>query len=174
MDIAPPSTSGAPEAYRPCVGAVIINREGLLWIGRRAEARQDAEGTGRWWQMPQGGIDAQEDPAIAVIREVREETGLVSVTVAAALDEWLTYDLPPSLIGKAWGGRFRGQRQQWFLVEFFGSDAEVCLDPGPGHAREFDDWRWARPQEVLEAIVPFKRPVYARVLDWLATRPQAR
>jgi len=163
-----------PTAYRPCVGAIIRNPLGQIWIGRRAEAEQDAEGTGLWWQMPQGGIDADEDPQRAAVREVREETGIVSVTVTGALDEWLTYDVPPALIGKAWGGRFRGQRQRWFLLDFHGDEAEVTLDPGPGHAREFDAWRWADADEVLEAIVPFKRPVYARVLAWLATQPVRR
>jgi putative (di)nucleoside polyphosphate hydrolase len=163
-----------PSAYRPCVGAVIRNPQGLIWIGRRAEAEHDAEGTGLWWQMPQGGIDGDEDPRVAVVREVREETGLVSVTVTAVLDEWLTYDVPSALIGKAWGGRFRGQRQQWFLLDFHGRDTEVSLEPAPGHAREFDAWRWAGPDEVLHAIVPFKRPVYARVLEWLATQPLRR
>jgi len=121
--------------------------------------------------MPQGGIDAGEDPHVAVVREVREETGIVSVTVTAAVEEWLTYDVPPALIGKAWGGRFRGQRQQWFLLDFHGHDSEVSLDTAPGHSREFDDWRWAGSDEVLNAIVPFKRPVYARVLAWLSAQP---
>ena len=160
-----------PTAYRPCVGAVIRNPRGLIWIGRRAEAEQDAEGTGLWWQMPQGGIDADEDPRAAVVREVREETGIVSVRIAAECEDWLTYDVPESLIGKAWGGRFRGQRQKWFVLDFQGIDAEVSVDPAPGHAREFDAWRWAVSSDVLDAIVPFKRPVYARVLAWLATLP---
>lgn len=163
-----------PHAYRPCVGAVIRNPDGLIWIGRRAEAEQDAEGTGLWWQMPQGGIDADEDPGVAVVREVREETGIVSVRVTAAFDEWLTYDVPAALVGRAWGGRYRGQRQKWFLLDFHGRDSEVVLDPGPGHAREFDAWRWAGRDEVLDAIVPFKRAVYARVLDWLAAQPPIR
>jgi putative (di)nucleoside polyphosphate hydrolase len=167
-------TPPAPTAYRPCVGAIIRNRQGRIWIGRRAEAEHDAEGTGLWWQMPQGGIDAGEDPHVAVVREVREETGIVSVTVTASVEEWLTYDVPSALMGKAWGGRFRGQRQKWFLLDFHGHDAEVALDPLPGHVREFDAWRWAGSDEVIDAIVPFKRPVYARVLEWLSAQPGRR
>jgi putative (di)nucleoside polyphosphate hydrolase len=154
--------------YRPCVGIMVVNRDGKIWIGRRADVPQDAEGPGSWWQMPQGGIDEAEDPAAAALRELREETGIVSVEPLAATTEWLTYDLPPSLVGKAWGGRYRGQQQKWFALRFCGDDSEVRIDPPAGHQREFDAWRWADVGELIPLIVPFKRDVYVKVLAELA------
>ena len=149
--------------YRPCVGIMVLNRDGLVWIGRRHDAPGDAEGPGAWWQMPQGGIDENEDPGKAALRELEEETGIRSVTVIAESSVWYTYDLPEKLRPKAWGGRYRGQRQKWFAVRFSGADAEVSLDR-PGHPPEFDAWRWARPDELLGLIVPFKRGVYEKVV----------
>ena len=99
--------------YRRCVGQMVINADGLVWVGCRADAKNDAEGRGAWWQMPQGGIDDGEDPAAAALRELYEETNIRSVSLIAEHPEWVNYDLPPDLIGKAWGGRFRGQKQIW-------------------------------------------------------------
>jgi putative (di)nucleoside polyphosphate hydrolase len=154
--------AGAITAYRPCVGVMLINRQGLVWIGRRFDKQND-EGTGRWWQMPQGGIDASEDAQLAAIRELAEETAVRSVEVVAEAPGWYTYDLPPHLIGKSWNGRYRGQTQKWFALRFLGEDSEIDLAP-PGHKREFDQWRWAPMDEVLDLIVPFKRPVYEKVI----------
>jgi putative (di)nucleoside polyphosphate hydrolase len=150
--------------YRPCVGIMLLNREGRVWIGRRHDAPGEPEGPGSWWQMPQGGIDASEDPAAAALRELREETGIHSAEIIAESREWLLYDLPERLRPMAWGGRYRGQRQKWFAARFSGRDEEVVL-ASPGHAPEFDAWRWAPIGELIDLVVPFKRAVYAQVVD---------
>lgn len=147
---------------RPCVGLMVLDRDGRVWIGRRSDA-PIAESPDGWWQMPQGGIDDGETPAEAALRELREETGMRSGTIIAESRQWHDYDLPASLLGKAWGGRFRGQTQKWFAIRFTGDDSEIDIAP-PGHAQEFDTWRWAPFDEVLGLVVPFKRGVYAKVL----------
>lgn len=152
------------QAYRPCVGIMVINRQGLVWIGRRADAPGEPEGPGSWWQMPQGGIDPEEDPRKAALRELQEETGLRTVEIMTEHPEWLRYDLPPSLVGKAWGGRWRGQRQKWYLARLLGDDSEVNLNAPEPHQIEFDAWRWAPLQELPDLIVPFKRDVYRQVI----------
>lgn len=159
--------SNTPEqslAYRPCVGITLINPAGLIWIGTRANVNGQAEGPGSWWQMPQGGIDAGENPQTAAVRELYEETGVRSVEILGQTSEWLAYDLPTNLVPKSWGGRFRGQTQMWIAMRFTGDDSEVNITPPAGHQVEFVSWRWAPAAEVLELIVPFKRDVYARVL----------
>jgi putative (di)nucleoside polyphosphate hydrolase len=161
--------------YRPCVGQMVINHGGLVWAGRRTDSKNDAEGRGTWWQMPQGGIDAGEDPAAAARRELFEETAIRSVDLIAELPRWLTYDLPPELIGKAWGGRYRGQKQRWFAYRFTGSDSEININPPPGLDAEFIEWRWFPVNELIDLIVPFKRDVYRDVLSAFAplAQPQA-
>jgi putative (di)nucleoside polyphosphate hydrolase len=149
-------------AYRPCVGIMLLNREGLVWIGRRFDKQND-EGTGLWWQMPQGGIDANEDPAVAALRELQEETSVTSAELIAESPRWYKYDLPAHLIGKSWKGKYRGQTQKWFAARFLGEDSEVNLKP-PGHSQEFDQWRWANMDEVVDLIIPFKRRVYEQVI----------
>lgn len=151
--------------YRPCVGVTLINRDGRIFAGRRIDSEAPA------WQMPQGGIDAGERPRAAALRELVEETGVRPdrVEVLAKTDGWLTYDLPPELLGRVWGGKYRGQTQKWYLMRFLGEDAEIDIDRGH---REFSEWRWIGADEMLAAIVPFKRDIYRLVVDrfrpWLA------
>ena len=149
-------------AYRPCVGIMLLNPQGLVWVGRRYQKQND-DGVGHWWQMPQGGIDGNEDPAAAALRELEEETAVRSAEIIAEAPGWYNYDLPEHLIGQSWKGKYRGQTQKWFAARFTGEDSEINLAP-PGHKQEFDQWRWAPMNELIDAIVPFKKPVYEQVI----------
>lgn len=159
--------------YRPCVGIMVLNAQGLVWIGCRADAKNEAEGRGAWWQMPQGGIDENEDPRTAARRELFEETGIRSIEFVAEREDWINYDLPRDLLGKAWGGRYRGQRQKWFAVRFNGPDSEINIEPQAGHPVEFVAWRWAKAADLPGLIVPFKREVYTAVLAEFANLTSA-
>jgi putative (di)nucleoside polyphosphate hydrolase len=150
--------------YRPCVGVMLVNVEGLVFIGKRAGAYDQSEGVGTWWQMPQGGMDDGEAPDAAAMRELAEETGVSSARLIGRTRDWYYYDLPVHLIGVAWGGRYRGQKQLWFAARFEGEDSEIDLEPRPGHGREFVSWRWAPPAELPRLVVPFKRSVYEQVM----------
>jgi putative (di)nucleoside polyphosphate hydrolase len=143
--------------YRPNVGAVLFNRDGLVFVARRADM-QNAEGPAGGWQLPQGGIDEGEDPRTAVLRELEEEIGTRNAQVVGEHPDWLTYDLPPNLRGIAWRGRYRGQRQRWFAMRFLGEDSDIRLDLDP-HP-EFDAWRWVKLAELPSLAVPFKRAIY--------------
>jgi putative (di)nucleoside polyphosphate hydrolase len=143
--------------YRPNVGAVLFNRDGLVFVARRADM-PNAEGPAGGWQLPQGGIDAGEDPRNAVFRELEEEIGTRKAEVIGEHPDWLTYDLPLDLLGVAWRGRYRGQRQRWFAMRFTGEDSDIRLDLDP-HV-EFDAWRWVRLSELPALAVPFKRAIY--------------
>ncbi|WP_206932361.1 RNA pyrophosphohydrolase [Roseococcus thiosulfatophilus] len=146
--------------YRPNVGAVLFNPQGLVLVARRADM-PNAEGAAGGWQLPQGGMDEGEDPAVAVFRELEEEVGTARAEILAEHPEWLTYDLPPELLGKALGGKWRGQKQKWFALRFLGTDADIRLDLDP-HP-EFDAWRWAPLAELPAMAVPFKRAIYDRL-----------
>jgi putative (di)nucleoside polyphosphate hydrolase len=143
--------------YRPNVGAVLFNHAGLVLVARRADL-PNAEAPAGGWQLPQGGIDAGEDPRQAVLRELAEEIGTDRAEIIGEHDAWLTYDLPPELVGVALKGRFRGQRQRWFALRFNGQDSDIRLDLDP-HP-EFDAWRWARLTELPDLAVTWKRPIY--------------
>ncbi|MGR3484265.1 MAG: RNA pyrophosphohydrolase [Paracoccaceae bacterium] len=147
--------------YRDCVGVVLARTDGRVFVGQRADRPAGAPPA---WQMPQGGIDAGEDARAAALRELEEETGVTPalVTLEAMTEDWLQYDLPAELVPRLWGGRFRGQRQRWALMRFAGTDADVRLDGTDG---EFSAWRWAAADELLDVVVPFKRHVYAAVLE---------
>ena len=142
--------------YRPCAGVVLMNAEGLVFAGQRI----DMPGA---WQMPQGGIDGDETPRDAALRELTEETGVApdKVEVLVETPGWVYYDLPPELLGKVWKGRYGGQRQKWVLMRFLGEDADIRIDTD---RPEFQEWRWMPPTALLENIVPFKRGVYEQVL----------
>jgi putative (di)nucleoside polyphosphate hydrolase len=145
--------------YRRCAGFMLVNAEGLVFVGQRIDPT--AHG---FWQMPQGGIDKGEDTRTAALRELEEETGIGAhlVEVIAPASKPLLYDLPPELVGKVWKGKYRGQEQHWFLGRFLGEDADINLeahDPA-----EFNEWRWVEPATLPEVIIPFKRAVYEAVL----------
>ncbi|MES2712419.1 MAG: RNA pyrophosphohydrolase [Pseudomonadota bacterium] len=143
--------------YRPNVGAVLFNAEGLILVARRADM-PNAEGAPGGWQLPQGGMDEGEDPREAVLRELAEEIGTDRAEIIAEHPEWFTYDLPPELLGIALGGRYRGQRQKWFALRFTGDDSDIRLDLDP-HP-EFDDWRWVPLAQLPSLAVPFKLAIY--------------
>lgn len=149
-----------PSDYRPCVGTMLVNREGRVFVGQRIDSKE-----GDRWQMPQGGVDPGEDLEAAMLRELAEETGArpEHLEVVARLPGELFYDLPPELRGRLWGGKYVGQRQTWFLVRFTGADADIDLDAH--HDPEFAAWKWVAPEELPELIVPFKRGVYEAVVE---------
>ena len=153
------SAPGRPTAstlpYRPCVGMMMLNKEGRVFVGKRID--QTLEG----WQMPQGGIDDGEDPRTAALRELEEEIGTRKVDFLREHPDWLTYDLPPRLVGVALQGRYRGQKQKWFALRFTGEDSDIDVETPH---QEFSEWRWLDAGEILSLIVPFKRGTYAQVL----------
>ncbi len=154
--------------YRPCVGLMVLNREGRAFIGRRIggpEHVDDAHG----WQMPQGGIDEGEDPYPAALRELYEETNISSVEKLDEIKEWLYYDIPREIVGQAWQGKYRGQKQKWYALRFVGDDSEIDVaHPAGGHEPEFVEWRWERIENLPDLIIPFKRKVYERVVKEFA------
>lgn len=153
--------------YRPCAGIMLLNREGLVFIGRRISPASD-HAPAHIWQMPQGGIDEGEDPYNAALRELREETNVVTASLLAAAPDWYCYDVPGGMIR----GRkvFKGQRQKWFAMRFGGEESEIDIsNPAGGAHAEFDAWRWEKLERLPELVVPFKRPTYEKVVE--AFRP---
>lgn len=134
---------------------MLANAAGRVFVGQRID------NPGAAWQMPQGGIDDGETPAQAAQRELLEEIGTTAAEIVAESADWLTYDLPPELLGSVWGGRYRGQRQKWFLMRFTGQDSDIQINTA--HP-EFDAWKWLPLEELVGVAVPFKRDIYQQVL----------
>lgn len=159
----PEPSEGLP--YRPCVGIMLINRDGMVWIG----SRDDGGSSSNYefsWQMPQGGIDKGESPEQAARRELCEETSVRSVTLLEEAPEWFAYDYPEEVVRKSRRGKHRGQAQRWLAYRFDGENEEInILEPPEGHKAEFGAWRWEHADRLSSLIVPFKRPVYERVVD---------
>ena len=144
--------------YRPCVGVMLMNAEGHIFVGQRKDRFEEA------WQMPQGGVEKGEAPREAALRELWEETGVTAdlVEILAESAQWLPYDLPTDLVPQIWKGRYRGQEQKWFLMRFDGTDEQVNIET---EHPEFSTWRWQDPAHLVERIVPFKRAVYEKVVE---------
>ena len=162
-----PSVKAEDLPYRPCVGIMVLNGQGLVWAGRRlVEGNSEYDGSPQLWQMPQGGIDAGEDALPAAIRELYEETGMKTVSLLAEASRWINYDLPAELIGIGLRGKYRGQTQRWFAFRFEGDESEIAINTPPpgGHQAEFDAWEWKPMQDLPGLIVPFKRGVYEQVV----------
>ena len=147
--------SGKDKPLRPCVGIMLINREGRAFVGQRIDVFEEA------WQMPQGGIDEGESPRVAALRELHEEAGTDKGEIVAEVADWLDYELPKATAAGRWGGKYRGQTQKWFALRFTGADADIDLD---AHEPEFKAWRWMELDALPSLVVPFKRPIYERVV----------
>ena len=140
--------------YRLNVGAVLFSREGLVFVGQR-------RGFSNSWQLPQGGVDDGENIRMAVLRELKEEIGTNKAEILHEHPDWLLYDLPPHLLGVAWDGKYRGQRQKWFALRFTGTDRDIRLD-ADAHP-EFEAWKWVRLEDLPALAVAFKRDIYAKL-----------
>jgi putative (di)nucleoside polyphosphate hydrolase len=147
--------SRKPLPYRPCVGIMLLDRAGRVFVAKRIDMPSDA------WQMPQGGIDPGENPRAAALRELEEEIGTAKAEIVGEMQEWLDYDLPEELQGRLWGGRYRGQRQKWFAMRFTGADTDI--DIATRHP-EFSAWKWTPIETLPDLAIWFKRPIYARLV----------
>jgi putative (di)nucleoside polyphosphate hydrolase len=137
--------------YRPCAGIMLLNNKGKVFVARRIDTDTEA------WQMPQGGIENGEDPKVAAIRELEEETGITQADIIAEYQDWLTYDLPDKLYGKVWKGLYGGQTMKWYVMRFHGEDSDINIKT---RHPEFSSWRWVDMNDLQEIIVPFKRDIY--------------
>ncbi|HEC90598.1 MAG TPA: RNA pyrophosphohydrolase [Alphaproteobacteria bacterium] len=151
--------------YRKGVGVVLFNADGLVFAARRLNTAEKA------WQLPQGGIDADEDPKEAVFRELEEEIGTAKAEIIAEIPDLLSYDLPTGLSAKVWKGRFRGQQHKWYALRFLGNDEDIDI-AAHGHP-EFSDWKWVALKDLPDMIVSFKRPVYQAVVDAFRHLPES-
>ena len=143
--------------YRPCAGIMLFNKQGRVLVGQRLDTYSNA------WQLPQGGINEGEEPQTAALRELEEEIGTANAEIIGEIEHWLSYELPPELLGQMWKGRFQGQTQKWFAMRFLGDDIEI--DPTGVKNPEFSSWKWSRIEEIREMAVPFKRAVYGKVVS---------
>ena len=141
--------------YRKGVGIILLNQDKKLFVGKRIDQTSEA------WQMPQGGIDAGETPQQALMRELKEEVGTDKASILHEIPEWLHYDLPDYLARKLWGGRYKGQLQKWFVLNFDGTDADINIKT---HIPEFMEWQWIKPHQAPDLIVDFKRDLYQRII----------
>ena len=149
--------------YRPCAGLTVFNADGRVFVGRRAGGPEHVDLT-HFWQMPQGGIDEGEEPFSAALRELYEETNIRSVEKLGEIPDWIYYDIPHDIVGQAWGGKYRGQKQKWYALRFTGEEGEINVtSPAGGHEPEFIDWRWVELRELPDLVVPFKRQTYERI-----------
>lgn len=153
-------TDDLDSSYRPGVGIVLLNARGDIFIGRRTDVQGEA------WQMPQGGIDDRESPREAAMRELKEEIGTNNAEIIAESRRWLCYDVPEEFARKKWAGRWKGQRQKWFVMLFKGADSDIDI---AGNHPEFNDWRWASVNELTELAVSFKRQLYLDVIGEFPT-----
>jgi putative (di)nucleoside polyphosphate hydrolase len=151
-----PDPTSVDLPYRPCVGIVLINRQGMVFVAHRSDLSE-----GGAWQMPQGGIDEGESPAGAAARELEEEIGTAKAEIVAEHPDWLSYDFPEDMPANKWAGMYRGQTQRWFAFRFTGVDSDIDLEGA--HSTEFDAWKWVGMAELPGLIVPFKRHVYEQV-----------
>ena len=150
--------------YRACVGMMVLNRDGHVFIGRRLGGPEHVDAT-HGWQMPQGGVDEGEDLYAAALRELHEETSSRAVSNLGEIEEWLSYDIPRQIAGKVWKGKYRGQKQKWYAFRFTGNEKEIdILHPVGGHKPEFTEWRWEPMRNLPALIIPFKRAVYEEVV----------
>jgi len=145
-----------PNLYRPCVGIVLFKAGSGIWSGKRIGHFNHA------WQMPQGGIDENENPRTAALRELQEETSVTSAKIIDQTSDWIYYDLPKDVVPNFWGGKYLGQRQIWFLMEFTGNESEINIETTEP---EFSNWAWENPQFLLDNGIEFKREVYEKVFN---------
>ncbi len=152
--------------YRPCVGTMVFNSAGLVFVGRRKGFSPEHVDAQHAWQMPQGGIDKGEDPYDAAVRELYEETSIRAATLLAEASQWYAYDLPLDVATQSWKGKYRGQTQKWFAFRYTGKDQDINIhSPGGGkHKAEFDDWKWVPVSALVDLVIPFKKPVYEKVV----------